>query len=379
MSNTAESAHTSPSVNDRRTPVLELEDVEVFFNTVVRGEKMTIRAVDGVSLALYPGQIMALVGESGSGKTTIARVLALVYKPTGGKFYHNGVAVNPDKVNERKYYSKIQLIFQDPFNSLNSLKKISYILGRAIKIHKVARGRQAVRAKTAELLEKVHLTPADAFIDRFPSDLSGGQRQRVAIARSLAVSPEVLLADEPTSMLDASIRLDVLNLLDGLRKEDNLAVLFITHDIASARYLSDVITVMYGGIVVESGPTESVVEHAFHPYTQLLLRSAPDPAHYKGAPGAKGFEVVDAAPWDNTKVFPGCRFVDRCPKSMPICRQQVPPMFEEGQHRAACWLMDPKVVAANEAEIMASEQRYAQAAAAEAAEILAGTEAVADK
>ncbi|MGV1006041.1 MAG: ABC transporter ATP-binding protein [Candidatus Nanopelagicales bacterium] len=321
------------------TPVLEARGIEVHFDAVIRGRRQVIRAADGVDLKLHRGQIMALVGESGSGKTTLARVFALIYRHTGGELYFDGRLLDPKKVQEKEYYTDVQLIFQDPFNSLNSLKKISYIVGRAIKIHKVASGRTAVREKTVELLERVNLTPAAAFIDRYPSDLSGGQRQRVAIARSLAVSPKVLLADEPTSMLDASIRLDVLNLLQDLRRKENLAVLFITHDIASARYLSDTVTVMYGGVVVESGPTEEVVSNPQHPYTRLLLASAPDPAHYKGSPKASRFEAAEATPWDNTRVFAGCRFVERCPVAIAKCSTQPPPTVGDGAHKTACWLL----------------------------------------
>jgi len=325
-------------------PILEARDVKVHIPTGSGGRRI-VRAVDGVSLALHPGEVTALVGESGSGKTTMARVFSLIYQPTAGELRYNGKPISVRRSAERKYYNNVQLIFQDPFASLNSLKKISYILGRALRIHRIARSPRAVRQQTLDLLARVHLSPPERFVDRYPSDLSGGQRQRVAIARSLAMQPKVILADEPTSMLDASIRLDVLNLLDELRREQQLAVLYITHDIASARYLADQIHVMYGGVVVESGSTEEVIENPQHPYTKLLLASAPDPARYKGSGHATRIEVRDANPVDNTVEHPGCRFADRCPAVQPICRTTPPPVYRSAPNRSSqdhavrCWLV----------------------------------------
>jgi oligopeptide/dipeptide ABC transporter, ATP-binding protein, C-terminal domain len=326
-----------PKRQSDTTPILEARDLEVH---IPSSGGRTIRAVDGVSLALYPGQITALVGESGSGKTTIARVFSLIYRPTSGALLYDGKPVKMHRRHERAYFNQVQLIFQDPFASLNALKKVSYILGRAIRIHRIAALPSAVRAKTIELLEQVHLSPGTSFIDRYPTDMSGGQRQRIAIARSLAMNPRVILADEPTSMLDASIRLGVLNLLDTLRREQNLAVLYITHDIASARYLSDRIDVMFGGIIVESGETEAVVSDPKHPYTRQLLGAAPDPARYKGSGRSILSDIADASPIDNTVEYPGCRFVSRCPLAMAKCATQVPPIFTSGTRSTACWLAE---------------------------------------
>lgn len=320
-------------------PILEARDVKVHLTASGPGHR-TIRAVDGVTLALYPGRITALVGESGSGKTTMARVFSLVYEPTAGDLLYEGKPVKRSRRREREYFSNVQLIFQDPFASLNALKKVSYILGRALRIHHVTAGRGALRKKIIELLELVHLAPGASFIDRYPSDMSGGQRQRVAIARSLAMEPRVILADEPTSMLDASIRLGVLNLLDTLRRERDLAVLFITHDIASARYLSDDINVMFGGVIVESGPTEEIVANPKHPYTMQLLAAAPDPARYKGSGRSIASDAGDANPIDNTVEYAGCRFADRCPFAMPKCRTTQPPYFTSGARKVACWLAE---------------------------------------
>lgn len=319
-----------------REPILEAVDVKVHFPGA---HGRTIRAVDGVSLRLHPGEIVALVGESGSGKTTMARLFARIYSATSGEVRYAGKPLSKvSRRQERAYYSEVQLIFQDPFASLNALKKVSYILGRAVRIHNRLASPGAVRDKVLQLLERVHLSPATSYADRYPTDLSGGQRQRVAIARSLAAAPRVILADEPTSMLDASIRLSVLNLLDDLRRDDDIAMLYITHDIASARYLSDRIYVMYGGVVVESGPTEQVVSDPQHPYTRELLAAAPDPARYKGS-GRTVFDVSrDPNPVDNSVEHPGCRFADRCPRVLDRCRTEPPELFSIDDRQVACWL-----------------------------------------
>lgn len=328
-----------PSASD--VPVLEARNVHMHFpGTDSAGRPVTIRALDGVDLTLHRGQICALVGESGSGKTTIARLFALIHKPTSGELLYDG---KPIRVRggraERAYYRHVQLIFQDPFASLNGLKKIRTIISRVVKIHFPRLGRAAVRQRTVELLEKANMTPAQRYLDRYPTDLSGGQRQRIAIARALAVDPAVLLADEPTSMLDASIRLDVLNLLSDLRRTEDVAVLYITHDIASARYLSDRIHVMYGGKVVEAGPTETIISSPTHPYTKLLLGAAPDPARYKGSGTPTHDPIVDARPVDNTADIRGCRFADRCPVAMPKCTSEDLPLFRstEDDHTVQCW------------------------------------------
>lgn len=255
--------------------VLAARDVSKLFGTRI--------AVDRVSLELHSGQITALVGESGSGKTTMARLLARLYPVSSGEILLDGSPVKPRGGN-RAYYGQVQMIFQDPFSSLNPLKRVRHILSRPLLIHRSVGGGRDIETRVIELLERVNLTPGRTFIDKYPTELSGGQRQRIAIARALAVEPRVLLADEPTSMLDASIRLGVLNLLKRLRVESGMAILYITHDVASARYLADDIWVMHRGRLIEGGPTERVIGSSEHqPYTQLLLDSTPNPARYKRA------------------------------------------------------------------------------------------------
>lgn len=306
-------------------PVLEARDVCMWFDGRSRdGSQTTVKALDHVDLSLQPGQIMALVGESGSGKTTLARLFARMYRPTSGDLLFRGTPVPERSGALRRYYAEVQLIFQDPFASLNTLKPVRHIIGRPLKLHGRAKSRAEVRSGVEELLARVNLTPPERWIDVYPTALSGGQKQRIALARALAVRPAVLLADEPTSMLDASIRLDILNLFRDLRDTDGVSILYITHDIASARYLSDVVTVLYGGRVAETGPTEALVAEPLHPYTRLLIGSAPDPARYKRRGRRVDLDIDDAEPVDVTVDAPGCRFAPRCPHAMSICREQKP-------------------------------------------------------
>jgi peptide/nickel transport system ATP-binding protein len=289
-----------------------------------------VHAVEDVSLVLRRGTVTAVVGESGSGKSTLARMLAQLIKPTAGEVLLDGA---PAPANGRGYASLVQLVLQDPFASLNPIHGLRYILGRPLKIHGTAEGRASDEA-IQDLLRRVALTPAEQFIEKLPHELSGGQRQRVAIARALAVRPRVLLADEPVSMLDVSIRLGVLNLLADLRDRERLAILYVTHDIASARYLADSIAVMYAGRVVEAGPAVQLTDHPQHPYTQLLLSAAPDPDRAE-APSLAGA----GSPPSLVDPPPGCRFHPRCPFAMPKCAQQNPPAFEVGPGQtSACWL-----------------------------------------
>lgn len=335
------------------TPVLQAVNVIKTFDAHAGlGRTATLTAVDGLDLELHRGEIVALVGESGSGKTTVARLLSLFYRPTEGTIKVDGRDVSDGRLREarREYYKRVQLLFQDPFASLNSLKRIRYILGRALRLHHRITSRKELEERTLDLLRKVNLEPAEQYIDKYPHELSGGQRQRVVIARGLAVEPEVLLADEPISMLDVSIRLDILNLLRRLRDDEQLAMLYITHDIASARYLADRIQVMYAGQIVESGPTEAVIQNPGHPYTQLLLESSPNPD--AGARQARedrfGSSRDHGEPPNLINPPSGCRFHPRCKFAMPKCAIDAPPSLpahgnrpaQEG-HEARCWLLDP--------------------------------------
>ncbi|MGP9693798.1 ABC transporter ATP-binding protein [Brachybacterium sp. AOP25-B2-12] len=238
----------------------------------------TLRAVDDVSLGLRRGEVTALVGQSGSGKSTLGRMLARLMPLTSGTILLGGQEVPAASGRGlREYTGAVQLTLQDPFASLNPLRRVEYILSRAVRIHQGPADGGEVRHRCAALLERVGLTPTDRYLDRYPHELSGGERQRVSFARALAASPAVLLADEPVSMLDVTIRKAMLDLIDDLRREEDLAVLYITHDLGSARRYSSEVLVMHEGRVVERGPSEQVITDPQDAYTRRLLAAAPDP------------------------------------------------------------------------------------------------------
>jgi peptide/nickel transport system ATP-binding protein len=237
-----------------------------------------LRAVDDVSFSLRPGTVTALVGESGSGKSTVARLIARLYAPSDGSILFHGEDVARARTRRAllRYRSRVQMIFQDPFGSLNPVKRVEHHIARPLRIHGIVPGGD-VAERVRELLTSVGLVPADHIAQKYPHQLSGGQQQRVAIARALAVEPEVLIADEPISMLDVSIRIGLLNLILDLKETRRIAFLYITHDIASARYVADELLVMYAGRIVEQGPTEAVLGEPLHAYTKLLLSAVPNP------------------------------------------------------------------------------------------------------
>ena len=254
---------------------IQITDLTKDFSVGSGFSRKAFRAVDHVSFDLLPGRTVALVGESGSGKSTIARMLAKLEKPTSGT-----IDVQLDDgtpVMGSLYRRHVQMVFQDPFASLNPFHSIEHHIARPLRLHRRTRGAEQTHERVLEMLERVNLRPAADMAARRPHELSGGQRQRVAIARALAPGAQVLIADEPVSMLDVSIRLGVLNLLGRLQREDNLAVLYITHDLATARHFSDEILVLYRGRVVERGPADAVILDPHHDYTKLLALAAPDP------------------------------------------------------------------------------------------------------
>jgi peptide/nickel transport system ATP-binding protein len=304
---------------------LEVRNLEKRFPIGGALHRAAVHAVDDVSFELRPGTITALVGESGSGKSTVARLLAHLYEPSGGSVLFEGV--DASRLRRRHevlhYRSQVQIIFQDPFGSLNPVKTIRHHIARPLQIHGIV-PRARVEGRVCELLDTVGLVPPANFAAKYPHELSGGQRQRVAIARALAVEPKVVLADEPTSMLDVSIRIGILNLMLRLKEEREIAFLYVTHDLGSARYVADDILVMYAGQIVERGPVEQVLAEPLHPYTRLLLAAVPDPAtglraeriEQRGHAGV----AVDPAP--------GCRFVTRCPLAAPVCSELTPQLVE---------------------------------------------------
>ena len=305
-----------------------------------RVRRRIVHAAEDINLELRAGKVTALVGESGSGKSTVARLLARLIRPTSGQIILEGKPAGRRQLHE--YRHKVQVVFQDPFASLNPIHNVRYHLTRPVKVHRRAHGKAAVQDLVDHLLTRVKLEPPSRFLEKLPHELSGGQRQRVAIARALAAGPSVLLADEPVSMLDVSIRLGVLNLLGELRDTEHMALLYVTHDIASARYFADTVTVMYAGRVVESGTSLAVTEHPSHPYTQLLLAAAPDPDRALLTMATPAVVTTTGAMPSLITPPSGCRFHPRCPFAMPVCTTQLPPQFDVGEnHTAACWLRQP--------------------------------------
>ena len=297
-----------------------------------------LRAVDDVTFALKQGTVTALVGESGSGKSTVARLISRLYTPTGGSILYRGedVGAMHGKQQLLQYRSRVQMIFQDPFSSLNPVKRVDYHVSRPLLIHRIV-PKADVLDRVHELLDSVGLVPAEEIAKKYPHELSGGQRQRVAIARALAVEPEVILADEPTSMLDVSIRLGILNLIHDLKRDRNIAFLYVTHDLASARYVADDVLVMYAGQIVEHGPTDEVLQRPMHPYTKLLLSAVPNPNaglhSHRLAPRPKTDLAVDLV---------GCRFADRCPLAVASCVSDPQVLLERRPHHLVrCPIIDP--------------------------------------
>ncbi len=294
-----------------------------------------LHAVDDVDLVIAQNEVLALVGESGSGKSTLARLIAMVYQPTSGDILHRGRSLKSlrSRAELLAYRGQVPMVFQDPYSSLSPVYRVSHGLMRSLKLHRRDLSRRGRREEAERLVEAVGLVPGGDFLEKYPYELSGGQRQRVGFAQALACRPELILADEPVSMLDVSVRIGVLNLISTLRRRERISFLYITHDIASARYVADRIMVMYAGEVAESGPVEEVLAHPKHPYTQLLLSAVPDPRVPVGLPAAA--EVHEPPRVINPG--PGCRFRARCPVAIEECARVTPRLREvRPSHSAAC-------------------------------------------
>jgi peptide/nickel transport system ATP-binding protein len=310
---------------------LEVRDLSKRFPVGGTLRRSYVHAVDDVSFDLRPGTITALVGESGSGKSTVARLLARLYEPNDGAVVFDGNDIT--RVRRRRevlrYRSQVQLIFQDPFASLNPVKTVRHHIERPLRLHGIVPASE-IEERVHELLRTVGLVPPAQIAAKYPHELSGGQRQRVAIARALAVEPKIVLADEPTSMLDVSIRIGILNLMLKLKEERDIAFLYVTHDLASARYIADEILVMYAGQIVERGPVEDVLADPLHPYTRLLLAAVPDPnAPVERIEMRKGLASAAVDP------AAGCRFVSRCPLAIDTCSHVTPELVTTAPGRSA--------------------------------------------
>ena len=310
---------TSPLEDDH---LLEVRHLNKTFVSRAGLHLVKVQALTDVSFDLQRGEVLAIVGESGSGKTTTARIIARLLAPSSGELWWKGRNVlEAERSPSLAFRAQVQMIFQDPFASLNPVHTVGYHLERALRRHgKVPRSE--LRDRVHALLETVGLRPPADVARKFPHQLSGGQRQRVSIARAVAVDPELILADEPTSMLDVSIRIDILNLMRGLKEDRGLAYLYITHDLGSARYLADRIVVMYAGHVVEVGPCGPLLDQPAHPYTQLL-EAACSSGQVAGTPSPSGVRAVGTP-------GAGCPFAARCPSVMERCRRELPTLRKIG-------------------------------------------------
>jgi peptide/nickel transport system ATP-binding protein len=323
-------------------PILEVSHLTKSFPVgTFLTSRRKVHAVEDISFSLQRAQVVALVGESGCGKTTTIRLIARLLPVTSGGIVFDGTDILKAEPHQASltYRRRVQLIFQDPFASLNAVHPIEHHLERPLLIHRKANGRRELHERVCELLEAVDLKPAEEIARRYPHQLSGGQRQRVSIARALAVDPELILADEPISMLDVSIRMGVLNLVARLKEERRISFIYITHDLASARYIGDKIMVMYAGHIVEGGDSEAIMGDAVHPYSQLLLSAVPDP--HAGLRTRKDTTSRGEVP-SLIDPPPGCPFAARCPRVMQICRQAMPEQIEiNAGHSVRCHLFGP--------------------------------------
>ncbi len=298
-----------------------------------------VRAVDGVSFDLKKGEAISLVGESGSGKTTLGKTILRLYEPTEGRITIKGKDITHLDPDDLMWYRReTSIVEQDPYGALPSFFTIHRILEEPLLIHKAGNREERIK-RVHEVLEDVRLTPIEDFAPKYPHMLSGGQLQRVAIARALTLRPELVVADEPVSMLDASVRIEILTLLRELQERRRISFIYITHDLATTKYFSERLSIMYAGKIVESGRMLEVLRNPLHPYTQALLKAIPDPD-----PGNRKIlrDVPAGEPPNLINPPPGCRFHPRCPYRMEVCVKDPPDIEQEGGHFVLCWLYGKK-------------------------------------
>jgi oligopeptide/dipeptide ABC transporter ATP-binding protein len=323
-------------------PVLQVENLYKQFVLGRRGAfqrgMRAVRALDGIDIEIAQGEVLALVGESGCGKSTLALTLMGLEEPTEGRILFNGGDVTHLNPGEMKALRRrIQMIFQDPYESLNPMMTIGEIVAEPLQVHGMAGSQEEVTTRVYQALEDAGLKPAEIFADRLPHELSGGQRQRVVIAGALVLEPAVLLADEPVSMLDVSIRAEILNLLGDLRQLRGITVLYITHDLGTVAYIADRIAVMYLGRIVEIGPTHEVLGNPQHPYTRALLSVVPVPNPRL----RRERTILEGETPDPIDVPGGCRFHPRCPAAFERCPLVDPLLYMVSPtHQAACLLVN---------------------------------------
>jgi len=331
-----------------KNQLIEVRDLKKHFeqstsiiDLFLRRNQSQVQAVDGVSLTFGRGEVHGLIGESGCGKSTLAKVLIGLLSPTGGEIQYKGRATSEFSESDWKEFRRnAQMIFQDPFNSLNPKMTVEESIREILNIHNVNNTDERIN----KALHQAELNPAEQYLNYLPKELSGGEKQRVSIARALSINPEFLLADEPVSMLDVSTQASILNLLDDLKSEFNLTILYVSHDISTVASLCDKVHVMYLGRIVESGTTREIIKNPKHPYTRALINAVPRTNPHLDRERTN----IDGSPREPIDIGDGCRFRDRCPKRMDIC--DVTPAFKSvnGDHYTACHLYyDHKAEAAD--------------------------------
>jgi len=319
------------------TPLVSVRDLKVYFES--RGgmfaRRQTVRAVDGVSFDIGRGEILSLVGESGSGKTTTGKAILRLVPQTAGEVRFDGAPVRTDNRALHDFRRRAQMIYQDPYQSLNPRQYIIDIVAEPLEVNHLIHTEEEREQKVREALERAGLLPPADYYYRYPYELSGGQRQRVAIASSLVLRPEFIVADEPVSMLDASIRTGIIKLMLKMRDEQGIAYLFITHDLSLAWLISDRIAIMYLGRIMELGTAEQIIRDARHPYARALLEIMPVPGvQRRGARHVLSGDIPSAA-----EEIHGCKFASRCPQAQERCRREEPVLREiDAGHTVACFL-----------------------------------------
>ncbi|KQL49824.1 dipeptide/oligopeptide/nickel ABC transporter ATP-binding protein [Brevibacillus choshinensis] len=314
--------------------------------TIFRRTKSTVHAVNNVNFSIKKGEILGIIGESGCGKTTTARMVMRLTKETSGQILFDGQDLCQMGERElRRARQEMQMIFQDPYDSLNPGMPILEILMEPLNAHKMEVPFEEKRKLVIEILEHIDMKPAETFLYRYPHQLSGGQRQRIAIARALILKPKFVAADEPTSMLDVSVRMGILQLLKSLKEEMGLTMLFITHDLSTAAFMCDRIAVMYRGNIVEIGPIKEIISNPTHPYTKALVAVVSDLHHFLG----HRHEMILDGEVQNEVVQGGCPFLARCPQQMDTCQNSIPKLEQlSNDHYVSCFHLHPEsLISAN--------------------------------